>query len=115
MTETKNKKDIVARLIAIAAISVAVITGIYQISDYYSDKENDVKLTNIEINQLLNEARDQMGGGIEGALTIELKKPTTNKELRQLEIARRKIEAALILNPKNPKALNYLGISVLSG
>lgn len=106
----KGNKDKLARIIAICGCFVAFLTGLYQVFDYYSDKEKDDKLNKIEINQLLYEAHDQMGDGIEGTLTIELSKPSTNVELRQLEIAHRKIQEALILDPKFSRTLNYLGI-----
>jgi len=83
MTESNNTTDNLARTIAIIGLLIGFATGLYQIIEFYSNKSKDDKITNIEINQLVNEAYDQLGGGLEDALTVELKKPSTYANYHQ--------------------------------
>lgn len=88
------------------ARAIAIVTMIVTIAKFYIDRKKTKEIKQLKLTQLLREARDQIGGD-EGTVAVSLRSVSSPSERKKLELARRKIDDALIIDKKSAPALYH--------
>jgi len=109
IAQNVNKEQLLqfGHIVPIGSLLVAFVGLYLAIRKYKENKRKEIAGKKIQINDHLNKAKDQMGGGdITMIVPLEIALPTESKNL---EAAKRELDCALILDERNVETLRLYG------
>lgn len=93
------------------AFVLALLGSILGLMGFLEARKSESTTNKIKVDNLVQEARDLLGGGKEGVVAVKVNMQVSRNNI---ELARRKIDEAKTLDPNNAKVFNVEGIYFIS-